>query len=137
MGRLNYSLRGIKSPVDQSVKYYAIKELSSRVPSEEVIKRIAENSKMSAGMVEASVSAILDSVANFVANGHSVQLGDFASLRPLVVSKKATSFETLSARNARGVRVRVAWGTGCRFLQNKMNYEFDFNGKVKEAPTNN
>lgn len=132
MAKLQFYPIGRKNPRQTSeVNYYAQKATYSNIPTKVLLRRITENTAVPAGVVRAAVNAIVDSVANFVCNGHSVKLGDLMSLRPTVQCRGAETAIKFTALNVKRVMLRVAWGSNVVNLQKPNNYEWE---RLKEKP---
>ena len=129
MAKLQFYPLARKSPKDKSVKYYAQKATYSNIPTAVLCRRIVENTAVPPGVVRAAVTAIVDSVANFVCNGHSVQLGELMSLRPTVQTRGADTDAGFRADMVKRVMVRVAWGANVVNLQRPDNYEWERLGR--------
>lgn len=125
MAKLQFYPLARKNPVDKSVAYYAQKSTYTNIPTAVLCRRIVENTAVPPGVVRAAVTAIVDSIANFVCNGHSVQLGELMSLRPTVQSKGASTAAGYKAYMVKRVMVRVAWGANVVNLQKPDNYEWE------------
>lgn len=125
MAKLQFYPLARKSPKDESMKYYAQKSTYSNIPTAVLCRRIVENTAVPPGVVRAAVTAIVDSVANFVCNGHSVQLGELMSMRPTVQTKGSHQALDFKAEMVKRVMVRVAWGSNVVNLQRPSNYEWE------------
>lgn len=124
MADLKYSVVKIKNPVDKTIKYYARKISYEKITSKELLARLQDNSGMKGAVLSAACIAITNCIANFVCNGHSVQIGNLMSLRPTLSSKGVAQKVDFSTSLIRGCRVRARWGSDIAFLQNKKNYNF-------------
>lgn len=125
MGTIRYKVKARKSPQTQEVKFYAAKETYSLITARNLLNRIKDNSAVPRGSVRFAVSAILDACANFVCNGHSVQLGDMVSLRPTVQGQGAESAADYNPREyIDKVMVRAAWGSDLVQMQKPEYYNF-------------
>ena len=125
MAKLQFYPLARKSPTDKSVKFYAQKSTYTNIPTAVLCRRIVENTAVPPGVVRAAVTAIVDSVANYVCNGHSVQLGELMSLRPTVQTKGSDTAVRFKADMVKRVMVRVAWGSNVVNLQRPDNYEWE------------
>lgn len=125
MAKLQFYPLARRNPRDLSVRYYAQKSTYTNIPTAVLCRRIVENTAVPPGVVRAAVTAIVDSVANFVCNGHSVQLGELMSMRPTVQSEGSDSASEFKADNVKRVMVRVAWGANVVNLQRPDNYEWE------------
>lgn len=125
MAKLQFYPLARRSPKDKSVKYYAQKSTYSNIPTAVLCRRIVENTAVPPGVVRAAVTAIVDSVANFVCNGHSVQLGELMSMRPTVQCAGSDKASDFRADFVKRVMVRVAWGANVVNLQRPDNYEWE------------
>lgn len=125
MAKLQFYPLARKSPMDKSVKFYAQKSTYTNIPTAVLCRRIVDNTAVPPGVVRAAVTAIVDSVANFVCNGHSVQLGELMSMRPTVQTKGSDSASAFRAEMVKRVMVRVAWGSNVVNLQRPSNYEWE------------
>lgn len=125
MAKLQFYPLARKNPRDESVAYYAQKSTYSNIPTAVLCRRIVENTAVPPGVVRAAVTAIVDSVANFVCNGHSVQLGELMSMRPTAQTKGAVKATEFKAEMVKRVMVRVAWGANVVNLQRPGNYEWE------------
>lgn len=124
MAELKYIVAPIKDPVTKEIKWYARKKSYAKITSRELLARLQDNSGMKGAVLSAACIAITNSIANFVCNGHSVQVGSLMSLRPTLKSKGAESADHFNASFIEGCRVRARWGADVAFLQNKKNYNF-------------
>ena len=124
MADLKYSVVQIKNPVDKTIKFYARKISYEKITSKELLARLQDNSGMKGAVLSAACIAITNCIANFVCNGHSVQLGNLMSLRPTISSKGVADKQDFSTSLIRACRVRARWGSDLSFLQNKKNYNF-------------
>ena len=132
MAKLQFYPIGRKDPLrPQQTKYYAQKATYSNISTKVLLRRITENTAVPAGVVRAAVNAIVDSVANFVCNGHSVKLGDLMSIRPTVQCLGAETADKFTAANVKRVMLRVAWGSNVVNLQKPNNYEWE---RLEEKP---
>lgn len=133
---LYYYVLPRKAPGADKAKWYAQKVRYSNIGTEELLERIVENTSVPRGVIRAAVDAIVDSIANFVVNGHSVQLGGLMSLRPTLHNKLQNigpSGETPSqlSSNAR-LRIRAYWGNDVRKFQDPKYYNFEKQDKAPE-----
>lgn len=117
-----------KEPSATSIKYYAQKVRYSNIGNEELLNRILDNTSIPRGVIRAAVDAIVDSINNFLLNGHSVELGGLMSLRPTLQNKLQEAAEGQTtpsqlADNAR-LRIRAYWGNDIRKYQDPKYYEF-------------
>lgn len=125
MAKLQFYPLARKNPVDKSVSFYAQKSTYTNIPTAVLCRRIVENTAVPPGVVRAAVTAIVDSIANFVCNGHSVQMGELMSMRPTVQSKGSDTAANYKAYMVKRVMVRVAWGANVVNLQKPDNYEWE------------
>ena len=125
MAKLQFYPLKRKNPVDKTEKYYAQKSTYTNIPTAVLCRRIVENTAVPPGVVRAAVTAIVDSVANFVCNGHSVQLGELMSMRPTVQTTGSDYASVFRAEMVKRVMVRVAWGANVVNLQRPSNYEWE------------
>lgn len=124
MADLKYSVVKIKNPVDKTIAYYARKISYEKIMGRELLARLQDNSGMKGAVLTAACIAITNCIANFVCNGHSVQIGNLMSLRPTISSKGVAEKQAFSTSFIRGCRVRARWGSDVAMLQNKKNYNF-------------
>lgn len=125
-----------KSPGTAVTKWYAQKVRYSNIGTEELLERIVENTSVPRGVIRAAVDAIVDSIANFVINGHSVQLGGLMSLRTTLQNKLQNigpggETPTQLSDNAR-LRIRAYWGNDVRKFQDPKYYNFVHQNKAEE-----
>lgn len=113
-----------KNPITKQTKWYLQKSTYSLIDNDALIARIAQNTALPASVVNAATSAIFDSVANFCANGHSVQFGSMMSIRPVIQSTGVTSLDLVNAGQVKAIQLRVYWGNDLRHLQAPENYTF-------------
>lgn len=128
MAELKYKVAPIKNPKDKSVKFYARKISYEKITGKELLARLQDNSGMKGAVLSAACIAITNCIANFVCNGHSVQIGNLMSLRPTLTSTGVDTLDKFSAAYINGCRVRARWGSDINYLQDKKNYNF-----IKEA----
>lgn len=133
---LYYYVLPRKAPGTATTKWYAQKVRYSNIGTEELLERIVENTSVPRGVIRAAVDAIVDSIANFVVNGHSVQLGGLMSLRTTLQNKLQNAAEGQEtpaqlADNAR-LRIRAYWGNDVRKFQDPKYYNFVHQNKATE-----
>lgn len=124
MAELKYKVAPIKDPIEKTVKFYARKISYEKITGKELLARLQDNSGMKGAVLSAACIAITNCIANFVCNGHSVQIGNLMSLRPTLASTGAKKQSDFSAAYIYGCRVRARWGSDIAYLQDKRNYNF-------------
>ena len=124
MAELKYKIAPIKDPIDKSVKFYARKISYEKITGKELLARLQDNSGMKGAVLSAACIAITNCIANFVCNGHSVQIGNLMSLRPTLTSVGVDKSGDFSAAYIAGCRVRARWGSDIAYLQDVKNYNF-------------
>lgn len=124
MADLKYKVVPLKNPIDKKVKFYARKISYEKITGKELLARLQDNSGMKGAVLSAACIAITNCIANFVCNGHSVQIGSLMSLRPTLTSQGAESQSDFSASYIVGCRVRARWGSDIAHLQDRKNYNF-------------
>lgn len=130
MADLKYKVAPIKDPISKNVKFYARKISYEKITGKELLARLQDNSGMKGAVLSAACIAITNCIANFVCNGHSVQIGNLMSLRPTLTSEGVETLAKFSAANIKGCRVRARWGSDIAYLQDKKNYNF-----IKDSET--
>lgn len=130
MAELKYKVVPLKNPIDKHVKFYARKISYEKITGKELLARLQDNSGMKGAVLSAACIAITNCIANFVCNGHSVQIGNLMSLRPTLTSTGTGTESDFSAAYIKGCRVRARWGSDIAYLQDKKNYNF-----IKDAGT--
>lgn len=128
MAELKYKVVPIKDPITKKVKFYARKISYEKITGKELLARLQDNSGMKGAVLSAACIAITNCIANFVCNGHSVQIGNLMSLRPTLTSTGVETLGNFSAAYIKGCRVRARWGSDISYLQDRKNYNF-----VKDA----
>lgn len=134
MAEIKYKVVPIKNPIDMSVRFYARKISYEKITGRELLARLQDNSGMKGAVLSAACIAITNCIANFVCNGHSVQIGNLMSLRPTLTSMGAEKQSDFSAAYIIGCRVRARWGSDIAFLQDKKNYNFIKDEDPSPAP---
>lgn len=124
MAELKYKVVPIKNPLDKAVKFYARKISYEKITGKELLARLQDNSGMKGAVLSAACIAITNCIANFVCNGHSVQIGNLMSLRPTLTSMGVEQRDDFSATYIKGCRVRARWGSDIAYLQDRKNYNF-------------
>lgn len=124
MAEIKYKVVPLKNPIDLSVKFYARKISYEKITGRELLARLQDNSGMKGAVLSAACIAITNCIANFVCNGHSVQIGNLMSLRPTLTSMGVENQNDFSAVYIQGCRVRARWGSDIAYLQDKKNYNF-------------
>lgn len=124
MAELKYKVVPIKDPIKKGVKFYARKISYEKVTGKELLARLQDNSGMKGAVLSAACVAITNCIANFVCNGHSVQIGNLMSLRPTLTSTGVDNKSDFSSSFIKGCRVRCRWGSDIAYLQDKRNYSF-------------
>lgn len=130
MADLKYKVVPIKDPISKKVKFYARKISYEKITGKELLARLQDNSGMKGAVLSAACIAITNCIANFVCNGHSVQIGNLMSLRPTLTSTGVENQTDFSAVYINGCRVRARWGSDVAYLQDRKNYNF-----IKDADT--
>ena len=133
MAEIKYKVVPLKNPIEKTVKFYARKISYEKITARELLARLQDNSGMKGAVLSAACVAITNCIANFVCNGHSVQIGNLMSLRPTLTSSGVAEQGNFSAVYIRGCRVRARWGSDIAFLQDKKNYNFIKDSGVSEA----
>lgn len=133
---LYYYVLPRKAPDSAVTKWYAQKVRYSNIGTEELLERIVENTSVPRGVIRAAVDAIVDSISNFLVNGHSVQLGGLMSLRPTLQNKlqdivPGAKTPSQLSDNAR-LRIRAYWGNDVRKFQDPKYYNFVHQNKAAE-----
>lgn len=124
MAELKYKVVPLKDPISKAVKFYARKISYEKITGKELLARLQDNSGMKGAVLSAACIAITNCIANFVCNGHSVQIGNLMSLRPTLTSTGVETLDKFSAAYIDGCRVRARWGSDIAYLQDKKNYNF-------------
>lgn len=124
MADLKYKVVPLKNPIDKHVKFYARKISYEKITGKELLARLQDNSGMKGAVLSAACIAITNCIANFVCNGHSVQIGSLMSLRPTLTSTGVDKQSDFSASYIVGCRVRARWGSDIAYLQDRKNYNF-------------
>lgn len=124
MADLKYKVIPLKNPIDKKVMFYARKISYEKITGKELLARLQDNSGMKGAVLSAACVAITNCIANFVCNGHSVQIGNLMSLRPTLTSTGSDTLEGFSAAYIGGCRVRARWGSDIAYLQDRKNYNF-------------
>lgn len=130
MAEIKYKVVPIKDPISKGVLFYARKISYEKITGKELLARLQDNSGMKGAVLSAACIAITNCIANFVCNGHSVQIGNLMSLRPTLTSMGVDKQSDFSAVYIKGCRVRARWGSDVAYLQDKKNYNF-----IKDADT--
>lgn len=124
MADLKYKVVPLKNPIDKGVKFYARKISYEKITGRELLARLQDNSGMKGAVLSAACIAITNCIANFVCNGHSVQIGSLMSLRPTLTSVGVDKKSDFSASYILGCRARARWGSDIAYLQDRKNYNF-------------
>lgn len=124
MADLKYKVVPLKNPIDKQVKFYARKISYEKITGKELLARLQDNSGMKGAVLSAACIAITNCIANFVCNGHSVQIGNLMSLRPTLTSEGVAQQSDFSAAYIHACRVRARWGSDIAYLQDRRNYNF-------------
>lgn len=135
MADLKYKVAPIKDPITKGVKFYARKISYEKITGKELLARLQDNSGMKGAVLSAACIAITNCIANFVCNGHSVQIGNLMSLRPTLTSNGAETLDKFSATYIKGCRIRARWGSDIAYLQERRNYNFIKDEETSEEPT--
>lgn len=124
MADLKYKVVPLKNPIDKSVKFYARKISYEKITGKELLARLQDNSGMKGAVLSAACIAITNCIANFVCNGHSVQIGNLMSLRPTLTSQGVANKSDFTATYILGCRARARWGSDIAYLQDRKQYNF-------------
>lgn len=135
MAKLSFFPQARKNPVTKGILYYAQKITYTNVSPLQLVQRIVANTGIPSASINAAVSAITDSVINFVLNGHSVQIGDIMSIRGTVSSAGVPTRDEVTARQVKRLNFRVAWGTEIKNLQNPEIYTFEKKASKNDVST--
>lgn len=123
-----------KNPKNGRTAYYAAQEKYTNIGDAELREAIQRNSNLSSGIVNAACEAIMDSVLNFVCNGHSIKIANLMCLRPVLKSRPAETAAKLTFTNIKKVILRASWSPALRVLQNPDTYNMEMDGHVYPAP---
>lgn len=104
---MKYRVRPRKNPRDEDapIKFYAAPVSSGRVSLMELADRIARSSSLTRGDIENVLSNFLDELPEYLKDGKSVQLGEFATVRLSFSSEGVDSADEVNASLIRGTRV--------------------------------
>lgn len=125
MAKLSFYPIARRNPVTKTVLWYPQKITYTNIAPMQLVQRIVANTGIPSASINAAVSAITDSVINFVLNGHSVQIGDIMSIRATVSSRGELAKQDVTAKSVKKVNFRVAWGTEIKNLQDPEIYTFE------------
>lgn len=123
-----------KNPKNGKTAYYAAQEQYSNIGDAELRQAIKRNSNLSSGIVNAACEAIMDSVMNFVCNGHSIKIANLMCLRPVLKSRPAESAAKLAAYDIKKVILRASWAPALRVLQDVNTYNLEKDGHIYPVP---
>ena len=123
-----------KNPKNGRTAYYAAQEKYTNIGDAELREAIQRNSNLSSGIVNAACEAIMDSVLNFVCNGHSIKIANLMCLRPVLKSRPAETAAKLTFTNIKKVILRASWAPALRVLQNPDTYNMEMDGHIYPAP---
>lgn len=123
-----------KNPKNGRTAYYAAQEQYSNIGDAELRQAIQRNSNLSSGIVNAACEAIMDSVMNFVCNGHSIKIANLMCLRPVLKSRPAETAGKLAAYDIKKVILRASWAPALRVLQEVDTYNLEKDGHIYPAP---
>ena len=107
-----------KSPVDQSVKFYAIPENVSPVTFDTIAERIEKRSTVSSADAKAVLDALQFEIKEAVINNGSVRLGDLGTFRATICCEGALSREAFTGKNIKKLNLRFL---PSKKLQNWLN----------------
>ena len=118
---LKYHVVSKKSPVDQSVKFYARLAPVTPINLKNLAEPISEACTVTIHDVKAVISALESQIVRELRNGNSVRLGDLGSFRPTLSSKGAATAEDFTAGHIKSVNVRFYSSPNMRFELSKAN----------------
>lgn len=123
---LKYNVLAYKSPIDQSVKFYA--RLISPIPvkCQQLATVISEKCTVTIHDVKAVLSALEEEIVNYLRNGASVRLGDLGTFRATIKSVGALNREDFVAKNIRRVNVRFLASPNMRHKLSVLNPDMQF-----------
>lgn len=74
----------------------------SKIDSDQLLERAADNSGVSKGLIYTAMDAVMREFRNFLLNGHSVQLPELGTFRFSIRCKAVDSAELVDANNVNG-----------------------------------
>lgn len=123
---LKYNVVTKKSPIDQSVKYYARLVPVNPVKLQSLAEPISEACTVTVHDVKAVLSALETQIVRELRNGNSVRLGDLGSFRPTISSKGANSVDEFTTGHIQRVNIRFYGSAKMRFELSKSNPSVTF-----------
>ena len=123
---LKYNVLARKSPIDNSVKFYAQVTSPTPVKCQQLATAISEKCTVTIHDVKAVLSALEEEIANNIRNGASVRLGDLGTFRATISSEGAESRDAFAAKNIRRVNVRFMASPNMRHKLSVLNPDMQF-----------
>lgn len=134
---LKYHVVSKKSPIDQSVKFYARLLPVTPIKLKNLAEHISEACTVTVHDVKAVLSALETQIIRELRNGNSVRLGDLGSFRPTISSKGTASADDFTTGNIKRVNVRFHCSPNMRFELSKNNPSILFQNEGEAPATNN
>lgn len=96
-----------KNPQTKEVKFYPMIKLIGRKTEKDLAERLARNTTLSPGEARLAVEEMRQAVLDFLLDGYSVEISDWASFRPTFTAEGADTLEACTAALVKKVYCRV------------------------------
>lgn len=123
---LKYNVIARRSPIDNSVKFYAQATSPLPVNCQQLCASISEKCTVTIHDVKAVLSALEQEIVNNLRNGASVRLGDLGGFRATLSSRGAKTREEFGTKNIERVNVRFYASPNMRHKLSVLNPEMQF-----------
>ncbi len=107
---MQYTAVKKRNPFDDSVKWYAQAAPAAPVESEKIAREISDTNTVTDADIAAVLKSLQRVIANHLADGQSVRLGDLGSFRATITSEGQATEKAVTANTIKGVRVRFTPG---------------------------
>lgn len=100
----------------------------SKIDSDQLLERAADNSGVSKGVIYTALDAVMREFRNFLLNGHSVQLPEVGIFRFSIKCKAVDSAEEVTADNVKSRHIVFTPSVAMRTLIKNVNLSTDVDG---------
>ena len=105
MGTINLTSKSQRIAIKDQNGYIARPDRYSKIKADSVIEYAAQSAGVPAASVRACCLAMRESVAYYVCNGHSVNLGKFGKFRPTIKATSAVSKKLCNSKLVKSIKV--------------------------------
>lgn len=105
MAKMRYYAIARKSPVDNSISYYATNKIYTNINADAVVDYAVQNSNIDRSVIEQAMVGLQEGINTFLCNGHPLQFWPLGSFRITISGKGVASPEAVTASTIKHARI--------------------------------